>query len=106
MNDELTEVECRIQKLEFDNVVLQVQKDVYESQLQKCQDRIQDLMQNRHVPKAEDHGLDTIAIIIEKNSTLNKMSFMSTFITSQEYKNGMQLQRRGGLELNILTTIS
>ena len=61
--------------MEFDNVALQAQRDVYESQLQKCQDRIQDLMQNRHVPKAEDRGLDTIVMIIEKNSTPEQDEF-------------------------------
>ena len=60
LNDDLTELDCRIQKLEFNNVALQAQKDVYKSQLQKCQDRIQDLMQNRYVPRAKDPGLDTI----------------------------------------------
>ena len=75
LNDELIEVDCRIQKLEFNNVALQAQRDVYESQLNKCQDRIQDLMQNRHVPKAEDHGLDTIVMIIEKNSTPEQDDF-------------------------------
>ena len=75
LNDELTEVDSRPQKLEFDNVALQAQRDVYESQLQKCQDRIQDLMQNRHVPKAEDRGLDTIVMIIEKNSTPEQDEF-------------------------------
>ena len=75
LNDDLTELDCRIQKLEFDNVALQAQRDVYESQLQKCQDRIQDLMQNRHVPRAEDPGLDTIVMIIEKNSTPEQDEF-------------------------------
>ena len=69
LNDELTELDCRIQNLEFDNVALQAQRDVYESQLQKCQDRIKNLMQNRHVPRAEDLGPNTIVMIIEKNST-------------------------------------
>ena len=68
LNDELAEVDCKTQKLKFDNVALQAQNDVYKSQLQKCQDRIQDLMQNRHVPKAEDPGLETIFMIIEKHS--------------------------------------
>ena len=50
-------------------------EDVYESQLQKCQDRIQDMMQNRHIPKAEDRGLDTIVIIVEKDSNPEQDEF-------------------------------
>ena len=80
MNDELAEVDCRVQKLEFNNLALQSQKDVYKSQLQKCQDRIQDLMQNRHVPKAKDPGLNTIVMIIEKNSTPEQDEFISVSI--------------------------
>ena len=108
LNNELTEVNCRIQKLEFNNVALQAQGDVYESQLQKCQDRIQDLIQNRYVPRAEDPGLNTIVMIIEKNSSpeQDEYPFMSIHITLQEFRDGMQLQRRGCLECNILTTIS
>ena len=36
---------------------------------------MQDLMQNRHVSKAEDPGLDTIVMIIEKNSTPEQDKF-------------------------------
>ena len=52
LNNQPTELDCRIQKLKFDNVVLQAQRDVYGSKLQKCQDRIQDLMQNSYVPRS------------------------------------------------------
>ena len=75
LNTELTELDCRIQKMEFDIVALQAQKDAYESQLQKCQDRTQDLMRNRHVPKAEHRGLNTIFMIIEKKSTPEQDEF-------------------------------
>ena len=75
LKNELTEVDSRLQTLGFNNVALQAQRDVYKSQLQKCQNRIQELMQNRHVPKAEDRGFDIIVMIIEKNSTPEQDEF-------------------------------
>ena len=53
---------------ELDNVVLQVQRNVYKEQLQKCQDTITRL-KKRHVPHAKDPGKDNIVMIIEKNAT-------------------------------------
>ena len=64
---------------------MQAQKHVYQTQLQRCQDQIYDLITNRHVPRASDPGKFNIAVIIEKTPPLKKMSFMSIPIISQEY---------------------
>ena len=50
---------------QHDNVVLQAQRDVYEEQLQKCQNIITRL-KKRHVPHAENPGKDNIVTITEK----------------------------------------
>ena len=42
------------------------QRDVYQAQLEKCQDQIHDLVINRHVPRANDPGKDNIVTIIER----------------------------------------
>ena len=60
---------------ENENVVLQAQRDVYQAQLQKCQDQIGDLIINRHVPLANDPGKDNIVMIIEKNTVPEEDEF-------------------------------
>ena len=50
---------------EHDNVALQAQRDLYNEQLQKCQDIITHL-KKRYVPHAKDPGKDNIVMIIEK----------------------------------------
>ena len=39
---------------------MQAQRDVYQAQLQRCQDQICDHMINRHVSRANDPGKDTL----------------------------------------------
>ena len=51
------------------------QIDVYQAQLQKCQDQIRDLIINRHVPRANDPGKDNIVMIIEKNTAPEEDEF-------------------------------
>ena len=58
-----------IQAIQHKNVTLQVQRDVYRTQLQRCLDQIHDFIINRHVPRANDPGKDNIAMIFEKNTT-------------------------------------
>ena len=56
-------------------MALQAQRDVYQAQLQRCQDQIRDLMINRHVPRANDPGKDNIVVIIEKNTAPKEDEF-------------------------------
>ena len=67
LNDDLGDRNTRIQALEFDNVALQAQRDVYETQLQRCQNQIAEL-RDRSVPHAQRPELDNIVKIIRKNS--------------------------------------
>ena len=59
---------------EHDNVALQAQRDVYQAELQKCQDTITHL-KTRYVPHAKDPGKDNIIIIARKHTTLVKDKF-------------------------------
>ena len=56
-------------------MALQAQRDVYQAQLQRCQDQIRDLIINRHVPRANDPGKDNIVVIIEKNTAPKEDEF-------------------------------
>ena len=52
-----------LQNREYENVALQAQRDVYQTQLQKCQDTIIHL-KTRYVDHARDSGKDNIIIIV------------------------------------------
>ena len=54
-----------LQNREYENVALQAQRDVYQTQFL-------DLIINRHVPRAKVPGKDNTVMIIEKNSALEK----------------------------------
>ena len=60
-----------LQKREYENVALQAQKDVYQAELQKCQDIITHL-KTRYVPHARDPGKYNIIIIVQKHTTRAK----------------------------------
>ena len=64
-----------LQNHEYERVAMQAQRDVYQTQLQKCQDRIGDLLINHHVPCANDPGKDNIVMIIEKNTAPEEDEF-------------------------------
>ena len=49
-------------------MALQAQKDVYEAELQKCQDTITHLS-TRYVPRATNPGKDNIIIIVREHTT-------------------------------------
>ena len=67
LTDDLQGRDNRIQAIQYENVTLQAQKDVYQAQLQKCQDTITHL-KTRYVPHARDPGKDNI-IIVRKHAT-------------------------------------
>ena len=68
MNDDLQGRDDQTQAIKYENVALQAQKDVYQAELQKCQDIINHL-KTRHVPHARDPGKDNIIIIVRKHTT-------------------------------------
>ena len=67
LTDDLQGRDNRIQAIQYENVTLQAQKDVYQAELQKCQDTITHL-KTRYVPHARDPGKDKI-IIVRKHTT-------------------------------------
>ena len=85
------------------NVALQVQRDVYKEQLEKCQDIIAHL-KTRHVPHAKDPGKENIVMTIEKNipphPLSRKMSFMSIPTTLRGYNDGSLTQKDHDLKHN------
>ena len=50
-------------------MALQATGDVYQAQLQRCQDQIRDLIINCHVPHLRDPSRDNIIIIVRKHTT-------------------------------------
>ena len=68
MNDDLQDRGKQIQAIQYENVALQVQKNVYQAQLQRCQDTITHL-RTRYVLHARDPGKDNIIIILHKHTT-------------------------------------
>ena len=68
MNDDLQDRENQIQAIKYKNVALQAQRDVYQADLQRCQDTITHL-KKRCVPHAKNPGKDNIIIIVRKHAT-------------------------------------
>ena len=67
LNDDLQDCGNQIQTIKYENTALQGQGDVYQAELQRCQDTINHL-KKRYVPRAKDPGKDNIVMIIEKNT--------------------------------------
>ena len=68
MNDDLQDCDNQIQSMKYENAALQVQRDVYQAQLQRCQDTITHL-KTRYVDHARDLGKDNIIMIVRKHAT-------------------------------------
>ena len=67
MNDDLQDRDSQIQAIKYENVSLQAQRDVYQTQLQRCQDTITHLRM-RYLDHARDPGKDNIIIVIRKHT--------------------------------------
>ena len=63
-----------LQNREHENVALQAQRDMYQAELQKCQDTITHL-KTRYAPHARGSGKDNIIIIVRKHTTSAKDKF-------------------------------
>ena len=68
LNDDLKNRDNQMQAIQYKNVALQAQRDVYQAELQKCQDIITHL-KTRYVPHARDPCKDNIIIIVQKHTT-------------------------------------
>ena len=64
LNDDLQNHDNQIQAIEYENVALQAQRDVYQAQLQKCQDTI--IRHRTRLDHAKDPGKDNIIIIVRR----------------------------------------
>ena len=74
LNDDLQNRDNQIQAIQYKKVALQAQRDMYQAQLQKCQDTIIHL-KTRYVPHARDPGKDNIVIIVRKHKRLANDKF-------------------------------
>ena len=68
VTDDLQDRDNQIQAIQYENVALHAQRDVYQTRLQKCQDTITHL-ETRYVPHARNPGKDNIIIIVRKHTT-------------------------------------
>ena len=66
LTDDLQDYDNQIQAIQYENVALQAQRDVYQAQLQRCRDTIAHL-RTRYVDHARDPGKDNIIIIVRKH---------------------------------------
>ena len=67
LNDDLQNCDNQIQAIKYENVALQAQGDVYQAQLQKCQDIIIH-PKTRYVDHARNPGKDNIIMIVWKHT--------------------------------------
>ena len=89
----------QIQAIQHENVAMQAQIDVYLAQLQRCQDQICDHMINRHVPRANDPGKDTLLRLLRKTPH-GKMISTSIPTILREYNYGLLAQKNDALGHN------
>ena len=68
LSDDLQDHDNQMQTIKYGNVALQAQRDMYQTQTQRCQDTITHL-RTRYVDHARDPGKDNIIIILQKHTT-------------------------------------
>ena len=66
--DDLRGRDNHIQAIQYENVEMETQRDVYQVELQRCQDTITHL-KTRCFPHARDPGKGNIIIIVRKHTT-------------------------------------
>ena len=57
-----------MQAIQYENVALQAQRDIYQTQLQRCRDTITHLRES-YLDHARDPGKDNTIIIVRKHTT-------------------------------------
>ena len=68
IHDDLRDCDNQIQAIQYENVALQAQRDVYQALLQRCQDIIIHL-RTRYVDHVRDPCKDNIIITVKKHTT-------------------------------------
>ena len=68
LTDHLQKRDNQIQAIQYENVALQAQRDVYQSELHRCQDTITH-PKTRYVDHAKEPGKDNIILIVRKHTT-------------------------------------
>ena len=68
MTDDLQDRHNEIQAIQYENVALQAERDIYQAKLEKCQDTITGL-RARYVDHARNPGKENIIIIVRKHTT-------------------------------------
>ena len=86
LTDDLQGRDNQIQAIQYENVALQAQKDVYQGELLKCQDTIIHL-KTRYVPHARNPGKDNIIIIYGNVQHQPMINIMTCHIVLREYNN-------------------
>ena len=71
----ITDRDNQIQAIKYEDVVLQAQQNIYQTQLQRCQNQLHDISFNCNVPRANDPGKDNIVMLIEKKTTPEEEEF-------------------------------
>ena len=67
LRDDLQDHDNQMQAIKYGNVALQAQRDMYQTQTQRCHDTITHL-RTRYVDHARDPGKDNIIIISQKHT--------------------------------------
>ena len=90
LTDDLQDRDNQIQAIQYENVALQAQKDVYQAELQKCQDTIKHL-KARYVRHVRNPGKDNIIIIVRKQITSanNKYHNLPYYVARIERRKSM-----------------
>ena len=70
LTEDLQGRDNQIQAIQYENVALQAQRDVHQTQLQRCQDTII-LLRTRYFLHAKDLGKANIIIILRKHTSAN-----------------------------------
>ena len=74
LTNDLQDRDNQIQVIQYENVALQEQRDVYKDQLEECQDIITHL-RTRYVDHTKDPGKDNIVMIIENDTAPEEDEF-------------------------------
>ena len=78
----ITDRDGQIQAIQSNNVTLQAQGEVYQAQLQRCQDQIYDLLINRHVSTSANdkyHNLPYYIFRIQRRKKYVKLRWLNRY---------------------------
>ena len=84
LTDDLQDRDNQIKAIQYENVALQAERDVYQAQLQRRQDTITHL-RTRYVPYARNPGKDTLSSLYGNIQHLRKKNIMTCHIMLRGY---------------------